>query len=112
MKRIFDEVVEFSELGDFMDEPLRTYSAGMTMRLAFSIATNVNPDILLVDEVLAVGDHSFRIKCLEKILDFRRSGKTIVCVSHDFETVQRVCNRAIWLDHGDLMLDGNIKRSH
>jgi ABC-type polysaccharide/polyol phosphate transport system ATPase subunit len=108
MKHIFEDVVEFSELSDFMDEPLRTYSAGMTMRLAFSIATNVDPDILLVDEVLAVGDHAFRTKCLEKILDFRRSGKTIVCVSHDFETVQRVCDRAIWLDHGDLLLDGSM----
>jgi ABC-type polysaccharide/polyol phosphate transport system ATPase subunit len=108
MDAIFPDIVEFSELGDFMAEPLRTYSAGMVMRLAFSVAVNVDPDILLIDEVLAVGDSAFAAKCFKKILDFRRRGKTILCVSHASGTVQKLCSRAIWLDHGDLMLDGPI----
>jgi ABC-type polysaccharide/polyol phosphate transport system ATPase subunit len=108
MSAIYQEIVDFSELADFMDEPLRTYSAGMVMRLAFSVAVNVDPDILLVDEVLAVGDSSFQAKCFEKVLDFRRRGKSILCVSHVSGMVQQLCDRAIWLDHGDLMLDGPI----
>jgi ABC-type polysaccharide/polyol phosphate transport system ATPase subunit len=101
-------VVEFAELGDFMDEPLRTYSAGMTMRLAFSIAINVDPEILLIDEVLAVGDHAFQARCYEKVFEFRRQGKTIICVSHSSGMVQQLCSRALWLDRGQLMLDGPI----
>jgi len=100
--------VDFAELADFMAEPLRTYSSGMVMRLAFSVAINVNPDILLVDEVLAVGDHAFQAKCFERILNFRRQGKTILCVSHASGMVQQLCSRAIWLDRGDLLLDGPI----
>jgi ABC-type polysaccharide/polyol phosphate transport system ATPase subunit len=76
------------------------------MRLAFSVAINVDPDILLIDEVLAVGDRVFQTKCFEKILDFRRRGKTILCVSHVSGMVQQLCSRAIWLDHGDVVLDG------
>jgi ABC-type polysaccharide/polyol phosphate transport system ATPase subunit len=110
IRDIYDEIVDFSELGDFMAEPLRTYSAGMSMRLAFSIAVNVDPDILLIDEVLAVGDHTFQAKCFEKVMDFRRRGKTIVCVSHVSGMVQHLCNRAIWLDHGELMLDGSVRQ--
>jgi ABC-type polysaccharide/polyol phosphate transport system ATPase subunit len=106
--RTFQEIVEFAELAEFIDEPLRTYSAGMTMRLAFSVAVNVDPDILLIDEVLAVGDAAFQAKSFEKILDFRRRGKTVVCVSHVSGMVQQLCGRAIWLDHGDLMLDGPL----
>lgn len=105
---IFAEIVDFAELADFMAEPLRTYSSGMVMRLAFSVAINVNPDILLVDEVLAVGDHAFQAKCFERILNFRRQGKTILCVSHASGMVQQLCSRAIWLDRGDLLLDGPI----
>jgi ABC-type polysaccharide/polyol phosphate transport system ATPase subunit len=105
---IFAEIVDFAELADFMAEPLRTYSSGMVMRLAFSVAVNVNPDILLVDEVLAVGDHAFQAKCFERILNFRRQGKTILCVSHASGMVQQLCSRAIWLDRGDLLLDGPI----
>jgi ABC-type polysaccharide/polyol phosphate transport system ATPase subunit len=105
---IFDEIVEFSELTDFIDEPLRTYSTGMAMRLAFSVAVNVDPDVLLIDEVLAVGDAAFQTKCFEKILDFRRRGKTILCVSHASGMLARLCDRAIWLDHGDLLLDGSL----
>jgi ABC-type polysaccharide/polyol phosphate transport system ATPase subunit len=108
MDAIFAEIVDFAELADFMAEPLRTYSSGMVMRLAFSVAINVNPDILLVDEVLAVGDHAFQAKCFERILNFRRQGKTILCVSHASGMVQQLCSRAIWLDRGDLLLDGPI----
>ena len=108
MDAIFAEIVDFAELADFMAEPLRTYSSGMVMRLAFSVAINVNPDILLVDEVLAVGDHAFQAKCFERILNFRRQGKTILCVSHASGMVQQLCARAIWLDRGDLLLDGPI----
>jgi ABC-type polysaccharide/polyol phosphate transport system ATPase subunit len=108
MNGIFGDIVEFAELADFMAEPLRTYSTGMIMRLAFSVAVHVDPDILLIDEVLAVGDHAFQAKCFEKMLDFRRRGKTILCVSHATGLVQHLCSRAIWLDHGDLLLDGPL----
>jgi ABC-type polysaccharide/polyol phosphate transport system ATPase subunit len=104
----FDKIVEFSELGDFMNEPLRTFSAGMVMRLAFAVAVNVDPDILLIDEVLAVGESSFQAKCFDKVLDFRRRGKSILCVSHVPTLLQQLCDRAIWLDHGDMVLDGPV----
>jgi ABC-type polysaccharide/polyol phosphate transport system ATPase subunit len=107
VESIYAEIVEFAELTDFIAEPLRTYSAGMVMRLAFSVAVNVDPDILLIDEVLAVGDHAFQAKCLDRILNFRRLGKTILCVSHASGMVQQLCSRALWLDHGDLLLDGS-----
>lgn len=106
LRQAYCGVVEFAELADFMNEPLRTYSAGMMMRLAFSVAVNAAPDILLIDEVLAVGDQAFQAKCLHKIQEFRRQGRTIVCVSHAASMIQQLCNRAIWLDHGDLLLDG------
>ncbi|MBI4875542.1 MAG: ABC transporter ATP-binding protein [Acidobacteria bacterium] len=109
-ERIFDAVVEFAEIGDFLHEPLRTYSNGMIMRLGFSVAVSVDPDILLIDEVLAVGDHAFQSKCFEKVLELRRQGKTILCVSHATGMVQQLCSRAIWLDHGELMLDGPIQQ--
>ena len=108
MSEIFPAIVEFAELSDFMDEPIRSYSTGMIMRLAFSVAINVDPDILIIDEVLAVGDQAFQHKCFEKVLDFRRQGKTIVCVSHVSSMLQQLCDRAIWLDHGQLVLDGPI----
>ena len=106
--RIFPDIVEFAELQDFIGEPLRTYSTGMMMRLAFSVAVSIDPDILLVDEVLAVGDRSFQDKCFNKVMEFRDRGKTILCVSHAAGMVQHLCSRAIWLDHGDLMLDGPL----
>jgi ABC-type polysaccharide/polyol phosphate transport system ATPase subunit len=106
LREAYGNIVEFAELADFMDEPLRTYSAGMTMRLAFSVAVNAAPDLLLIDEVLVVGDQAFQAKCLDKILEFRRLGKTILCVSHAGGAIQQLCSRAIWLDHGDLLLDG------
>jgi ABC-type polysaccharide/polyol phosphate transport system ATPase subunit len=106
VNKIFDEIVDFSGVGDFIDEPMRTYSTGMIMRLAFSVAINVAPDILIVDEVLAVGDQSFQTKCLGKIVEFRQQGKTLLCVSHVTSAVQQLCGRALWLDHGKLMMDG------
>ena len=106
----YDDMVAFAEIGDFINEPLRTYSSGMIMRLAFSVAVNVDPDILIVDEVLGVGDLAFQAKCREKILGFRRSGKTILCVSHSNDTLKDVCQRALWLDHGRVMDDGPLAR--
>lgn len=104
----YDEIVEFSGVGEFMDATLRTYSSGMVMRLAFAVAANVDPDILIIDEVIAVGDRNFQLKCLEKIHEFRAKGKTMVCVSHASTTIQELCDRALWLDHGEIMLDGPI----
>jgi ABC-type polysaccharide/polyol phosphate transport system ATPase subunit len=106
LRRAYAGIVDFSDLADFMDEPIRTYSAGMTMRLAFSVAVHAAPDVLLIDEVLSVGDQTFQAKCLDKIQTLRAQGKTIVCVSHVQGAIQHLCSRAIWLDHGDLLLDG------
>jgi ABC-type polysaccharide/polyol phosphate transport system ATPase subunit len=103
----FEQIVEFSGIRDFIDEPLRTYSTGMVMRLAFSVAINRDPDILLVDEVLAVGDAAFQAKCIDKIREFRRAGKTLLCVSHT-TMIGQLCDRAIWLDHGELILSGPV----
>lgn len=106
--KVFDEIVDFSGIGEFIDEPLRTYSSGMVMRLAFSVAINLDPEVLLVDEVLAVGDAAFQEKCFERLREFRHSGKTLLCVSHSTGTVREMCDRAIWLDHGELMMTGTI----
>jgi ABC-type polysaccharide/polyol phosphate transport system ATPase subunit len=103
----FEEIVEFSEIGDFIHEPLRTYSSGMMVRLAFSVAVHVDPEILVVDEVLGVGDQSFYDKSLACIQKFRNAGKTIVCVSHGLELIERFCSRVMWLDHGRLVADGS-----
>jgi ABC-type polysaccharide/polyol phosphate transport system ATPase subunit len=105
----FDEIVDFSGIADFIDEPLRTYSSGMVMRLAFSVAINVDPDILIIDEVLGVGDQNFFMKCFEKILEFRREGKTLVCVSHSLETLKTLCDRGLWLDHGQVVKEGSMR---
>jgi len=105
-EELFDQMVEFSGVGDFIEEPLRTYSSGMTMRLAFSVALNLDPAILIIDEVLAVGDQAFQEKCFEKLSEFRRAGKTLLCVSHGTETLKKLCDRAVWLDHGELMMEG------
>jgi len=102
----YDQIVEFAELGDFIDAPLRTYSTGMTTRLAFSIAIQVEADVLLLDEVLAVGDQHFMGKCVEHMSKIRDSGTTIVYVSHDLAKVKELCPRAIWLDKGRVVMDG------
>jgi ABC-2 type transport system ATP-binding protein/lipopolysaccharide transport system ATP-binding protein len=106
----FDEIVAFAELEDFIDAPVKTYSSGMYMRLGFAIAINVNPDILLIDEVLAVGDASFVPKCLDRIDDFRRREKTILFVSHDLATVGKICDRVAWLKDGRIQAIGEAKR--
>lgn len=102
MAKLFDSIVEFSEIEDFIDAPLRTYSTGMAGRLGFAVATATRPDILIVDEVLSVGDEQFQEKCAERITEFRRQGTTILLVTHSSELVQRICDRAAWLDHGQL----------
>jgi ABC-type polysaccharide/polyol phosphate transport system ATPase subunit len=102
----FDRIVRFAELESFIDAPVRTYSSGMYVRLGFSVAVNVDPDILLVDEVLAVGDESFSHKCLDQMIAFKKAGKTIVLVTHDLPTVERFCERAVWLDSGCLRAQG------
>jgi ABC-type polysaccharide/polyol phosphate transport system ATPase subunit len=105
----FDSIVEFSGLGDFMDEPLRTYSSGMAMRLAFSVAVNVDPDILIIDEMLGVGDQKFVEKCFERIMEFRLAGKTLLCVSHGLASLEILCDRALWLNHGRVAQAGTVK---
>ena len=106
----FDDIVAFAELQDFIDAPVKTYSSGMYMRLGFSVAINVDPEILLVDEVLAVGDESFTHKCLDKFADLKRRGKTVVLVTHMLELVTRFCDEAIWLDQGRIREHGDPKR--
>jgi ABC-type polysaccharide/polyol phosphate transport system ATPase subunit len=99
-------IIEFSDLQDFIDEPVRTYSSGMVARLGFSVAVHVDPDVLILDEVLSVGDQNFRRKCEAKIHQFAREGKTLLFVSHGLETVLAMCRRAIWLEHGRIRQDG------
>ncbi|HEX8599811.1 MAG TPA: ABC transporter ATP-binding protein [Chloroflexia bacterium] len=102
----YDKIVDFSEIGEFIDTPIKHYSSGMVMRLGFAVAINVDPDILLTDEVLAVGDEAFQRKCLDYISMLRRRGVTIVFVSHALDAVRSLCSRAIWLDHGRMIADG------
>jgi ABC-type polysaccharide/polyol phosphate transport system ATPase subunit len=107
----FDAIVRFAEIEDFLDAPLKTYSSGMAVRLGFSIAAHSDPDVLLVDEVLAVGDEAFSHRCLEKFAEFERAGKTILVVSHDLALVSERCRRAIWLDRGRLRADGPARET-
>ena len=102
-----NDIIEFSELKNFIDNPIRTYSSGMYMRLAFSVAINVNADILLVDEILSVGDEHFQNKCIEKMLELKKQGKTMVFVTHSMESARKLCNRAVWLYNGKIQMDGN-----
>src|SRR5437588_5404647 len=106
----FDEIVEFAEMKEFIDAPVKTYSSGMYMRLGFAVAIHVDPEVLLVDEVLAVGDEGFTHKCLDKFAEFRRRGRTILLVTHSLGLVERFCDEAVWLDHGRLEGDGDPKR--
>src|SRR5690606_10470754 len=105
--RRFDDIVEFAGLEHFIDTPVKNYSSGMFVRLGFSVAITVEPDILLVDEVLAVGDESFQQRCMEKFADLRASGRTVVIVSHSLDTVRSMCDGAAWLDHGTLLKEGD-----
>jgi lipopolysaccharide transport system ATP-binding protein len=102
----FDEIVRFAEIEEFLDAPVKTYSSGMAVRLGFSIAAHSDPDVLLVDEVLAVGDEAFSRRCLEKFAEFARAGKTLLFVSHDLSLVAEHCRRAVWLDRGRVAFDG------
>ncbi|MDB5308710.1 MAG: Sugar transporter [Gemmataceae bacterium] len=106
LKKKIDGIAEFTELGEFLNVPVRHYSAGMLMRLAFSIATAVEPQIMLVDEVLAVGDLAFQKKAQARMKDLMSSARMLVLVAHDFSTIRAMCNRVIWMQHGGVMMDG------
>jgi len=103
-----DKIIEFSELGEYIDNPVRTYSSGMYMRLAFSVAINVDAEILLVDEILAVGDQHFQEKCLNKMKELRDEGKTMVFVTHSMESVKALCTRAVWICEGKIKMDSDV----
>ncbi len=102
----FDRIVEFSGLADFIHEPLRTYSSGMVLRLAFSVAVRVDPDILVIDEMLSVGDIEFQEKCVGEIKRLKQGGKTLICVAHDLKLLRNLCDRALWLEHGRVRMFG------
>ncbi|MEM1333368.1 MAG: ABC transporter ATP-binding protein [Actinomycetota bacterium] len=104
--RRFDEIVEFSGLGDFVESQVKTYSSGMYLRLAFSVAIHVDPELLLIDEILAVGDVAFQRKCMDRFVQFRAEGRTLIIVTHDTSSVRHFCDRAIWMDHGSIVEDG------
>lgn len=109
LKEKYEEIVAFSELGQFIDVPLRNYSSGMVMRLAFSIATVVNPDVLIVDEILAVGDADFQEKSKKRMLELMGGGTTVLFVSHSLPQIREMCNNAIWLEHGQMRLCGDVQ---
>ena len=106
----FDEIVEFAEMKEFIDAPVKTYSSGMYMRLGFAVAIHVDPDVLLVDEVLAVGDEGFTHKCLDKFSEFKRRGRTILLVTHTLDLIEKFCDEAIWIDAGEKRAEGDPKR--
>ena len=106
IKRRLEDIISFSELEEFIDNPVRTYSSGMYMRLAFAVAINVDADILLIDEILAVGDVSFQEKCFEKLKEIKRKGTTIVIVSHVMAQIEQICDRAIWIEEGLIRQEG------
>ena len=105
-----DDIIAFSELEEFIDNPVRTYSSGMYMRLAFSVAINVNAEILLIDEILAVGDQHFQDKCFDKLKELKESDKTIVIVSHSLDSIRKLCTRAIWIKDGHVEMDGETNK--
>lgn len=109
IKDKFDDIVEFSEIGQFIDTEVKFYSSGMYLRLAFSVAVHTDPEVFLIDEILAVGDEPFQRKCIEKIQELARDGKTLVVVSHDLDLVSRICRRGVLLKHGELIYDGPIE---
>ncbi len=104
-----EQIIEFSELQDYIDNPVRTYSSGMYMRLAFSVAINVNADILLIDEILSVGDQHFQEKCFKKMKELKEQGKTMVFVTHSMQSVKQLCDRAVWLYNGEIRMDGKTE---
>lgn len=108
MEEHFNEIVEFAELGDFLDSPIKNYSSGMTARLGFSIATMVRPEILIVDEILSVGDFKFRQKCEKRMEEMLSGGTTLLYVSHSIETVKKMCTHAIWMNKGNVIMIGNV----
>ena len=109
MDEHFDEIVDFAELWDFLDTPIKNFSSGMSARLGFSIATMVKPDILIVDEILAVGDFLFQQKCMDRMSKLMGSGTTLLFVSHNIGTVQKICDHALWLDKGHVKMSGDVK---
>jgi ABC-type polysaccharide/polyol phosphate transport system ATPase subunit len=108
IEAMFNDIVDFADLWDFIDAPLRTYSTGMAMRLGFAVATAARPDVLIVDEVLAVGDENFQDKCAARMAEFRQSGTTVLLVTHDVGLALAICDRAAWLDHGKLGAIGPV----
>ena len=108
MKEHFDEIVDFAELHQFLDSPIKNYSSGMRARLGFAVATMVKPDILIVDEVLAVGDYKFRQKCEKRMQEMLEGGTTLLFVSHNIEEVRRLCDHAIWIDKGVARMTGEV----
>lgn len=109
--RRLDDIISFADIGDYINQPVKSYSSGMFVRLAFAVAININPEILIVDEALSVGDVFFQSKCYRKFEEFRKAGKTILFVSHDLSAISRYCDRAILLNHGDLIYDGSPKEA-
>lgn len=109
MEEHFDEIVDFAELWDFLDVPLKNYSSGMQARIGFAIATMVQPDILIVDEILSVGDYKFQQKCMERMSNMLKNGSTFLYVSHSIEDIKRMCTHALWLDKGNAVMSGNAQ---
>jgi ABC-type polysaccharide/polyol phosphate transport system ATPase subunit len=108
MNRKLDDIIAFADIGEFIDVPIRSYSSGMQVRLGFSVAVHVEPEIILVDEVLAVGDYSFQLKCLDRIRQMQQDGVTILFVSHNFEDVKSLCTQVMWMDEGQLQAQGDV----
>lgn len=112
IKEIEERIIDFAQLGDYIDQPVRTYSSGMKMRLGFAINVNIDPDILVVDEALSVGDASFKRKCKDKINDIIKSGTTVLYVSHNADSVAEICDRALYMRKGELMYDGDVNEAY
>lgn len=106
MEKRYDDIVTFADIGDYIHQPVKTYSSGMFVRLAFAVAINVDPDILIIDEALAVGDTRFQLKCMDKFLEFKKRGISIIFVSHDTNAIKRFCDRTLWINEGELIADG------
>ena len=106
MEKRYDDIVAFADIGDYINQPVKTYSSGMFVRLAFAVAINVDPDILIIDEALAVGDTRFQLKCMDKFLEFKNRGISIIFVSHDTNAIKRFCDRTLWINEGELVADG------